>query len=219
MPEPLSKIAETNRVDFKLGKVGQYPFDKHPELTRWCMEAIASWSQVEACALQLFVTLLGQPSATAAMIYLELDGKGPKSAALKVVAERTLPSEFQEVFGAIRKLIASQQKHRDKLAHGVWGYSPDVSDGLLLISPKELPLQYHPREMGDFFNNIYLHADKIFVYREQDFSGFVRDNENLADAMLAFRRAFIWRDTHQAAERFARLCDMPGIRGTVRRPA
>lgn len=218
MPEPLSKVAHTNRVDFKLGKVGKYPFDKHPELTQRCMEAIASWSQVEACALQLFVTLLGQPSATAAMIYLELDGKGPKSVALNVVADRTLPSDFQEVFKVIRKLIASQQKRRDKLAHGVWGYSPDVSDGLLLINPKELPLQYHPREMGDFFNNIRFHADRIFVYREQDFLGFVRDNEDLADTMLAFRRAFIWRGTPQADERFARLCAMLGIQGVAHRP-
>ena len=222
MPEqPLSTFRKVRHVDFRLAWEGTSPFreGERANLAVLCMEAIASWSHVEAAMLQLFITLLGNSRGAAARMYLALDGRNPRRAAITAVAGSRLPPDQLEIFTAIMMVAKSRQRRRDKLAHGIWGHSNELPETLLCVDAKHLPLDFHPRGMADFLNNAARHSDDIYVYKEGDFAEIVRENGKLAGAVSAFRYLAVYPGSPGHDPLYDRLCLIPEIANKVRRPA
>jgi hypothetical protein len=86
---------------------------------------------------------------------------------------RLAPPDFA-IIDALLKVIQSNQKTRDKIAHWYWGKSDQIEDGLVLIDPKYILI--HDARLADMWragthpsNADYRYpVDKIYVYRIKD---------------------------------------------------
>jgi hypothetical protein len=204
MPQPLSRVLTNASV--RIGNVGDYPLARHPTLALLAAEVIASWSNVEAFMLRLFVQLMGGPADKAATVFLALENHSAKTAAINAVS-RTLPDELQKVLNAILAIAKTQQKSRDKIAHWTWGDSPQLPDALLLLDPRTSVV-----EDG-------LNKDDIFVYREHDFLEVIRANERLAGYGMTFKFILMGHVANRDGRLFAELCAEPEIRERLDRGA
>lgn len=195
MPQPLSRVAPNANV--RIGNVGDYPLRRHPDLALLAAEVIASWSNVEAFTLRLFVDLMGGSQEIATTVFLALEVQSQKSAAINAVAAEKLGQEQRALLAAILACVKSNQKRRDKIGHWTWGDTPQIPDALLLINPKNAI-------------DSDINREQIFVYKNHDFDEIIKANERLAG--FAMRFGFIVREAPQRDLLFAQLCAEPEIR-------
>lgn len=172
MPQPLSKVMANASV--MIGNAGDRPLLRQPQLAALAIEAIASWSNVENFMLKMFVQLLGGDESLATNIFLSLENQFAKTAAIKAAANTVLEEKTDElaVFKAIMAISKTNEKSRNKLAHWIWGYSPNILDGLLLMNPKSS------------IDN--LDISEIYVYKESDFTSIIEANDKLCGYGLRF---------------------------------
>lgn len=165
MPQQLSRVLPNASII--IGNAGDRPLARHPEIAVLALEAIASWSNVEAFLLQLFMQLLGGNESLAASVYLALDGQSAKTNAIKGAAANALRDRQQELalLEAILAIAKTNEKDRNKLAHWTWGDSPNLPDAVLLVDP---------HAMLDNFDR-----SEIYVYRAQDFQSIIQANDRL----------------------------------------
>ncbi len=106
--------------------------------------------------------------------YLALETQSAKSAALIAIARNNLTHLSFAVLSAILAVARRNQKARDKLAHHVWGISPEVKDALITADQKVLIWKGHsPKDM--------------FVYKSRELRKLARDNYWIADIAIRFR--------------------------------
>ena len=173
MPEQLSKVAPNAGV--MIGNAGDRPLSRHPDLAILAMEALASWSNVEAFMLSLFVELFGGHGALAAEVFLSMQTQFAKSAAIDTAAANVLKERPEELrlLRAILAIARTSEKARNKLAHWTWGESPEVPDALLLVDPR--------------CTKDRLDRSDIYVYKDRDFQSIIRANDRLCGFGLAFK--------------------------------
>lgn len=181
MPQPLSKV-RPNYQFLQYGNVGDRPFEERPRLGILAMAAIASWSNVETFMLHAFVELLGGQQSLAADVYVALDGKAAKNAAIEAAAKRALADspELQQVFWTLLSIVKSAQKERDKLAHWQWGTVSDLPDALILVDPRKDYLESSESDP--------------FVYRERDLTDLITRNNEICGLLLQFRAVLKRKD-------------------------
>jgi hypothetical protein len=193
MPTLLSDLNPTANV--LISNAGQGIHLKNPRLGALVAEAIASWSNVESFMLRMFIALVGGKQAVAANMYLALDGNGPKKAAITAAATAILPPDRLDLFRVIMAIADTNEKSRNKLAHWVWGESPELPGLLLLADPKHIAT-------GDRTVN------DIYVYREHDFKTIISANERLCGYWSEFNVGLL----HPALEhKFQQLAAEPEI--------
>ena len=210
MPNPISRVYPNASI--MLSNVGDYPLSRHPNLAALAIEAISSWSNVESFMLHMFITMMGGPTDNAAAVYLALDSRSAKSAAINAIAEKTLSAENRRLLRAILRTIKSNGGARDKLAHWVWGDSPDIPDGLLLADPTKLA-------RIEINTNQNALAENVFVYKRQDFEQIIKTNERLAGFGQLFGFILKGHIANQDGRLFDELCQEPEIRDMLDRPA
>jgi hypothetical protein len=191
MPEPLSKVPP---VAVNLAATGYVT--SNPELAALALEAIASWANVELYQLMLFVDLLGGDHSIATDIYLALETDGPKRAAIRAAANASLSPDRLELLQAIFSLTDTATRQRNKLAHWVWGYSPDLPDAFILADPRAAVLD-GPR------------PDQMFVYRAADFRQLIAMNDRITTYFMDF--AMVRSGKPEADERLHVLLQQPEI--------
>jgi hypothetical protein len=194
MPHPLSHVAPNATV---LMHDAGYPFMRHPELAALAAEVIVSWSRVEAFMLCLFVDLTGGVTDTAATVFLALKFQSGQSAAIDAIAEHKLSDSNKALLRAILSLARTNQRSRDKVAHWIWGDSPELPDALLLASPKNL--------IGKLDLNL------IYVYEKQDFFDAIKANERLAAYGAAFRQVITNHSANKDGKIYEKLCAEPEL--------
>lgn len=197
MPQPLSSVRPN--ADIIIGNAGGSPLARHPELAVLAIEAIASWSNVEAFLLRLFMQLLGGNESLAASVYLSLDGQSAKTKALKTAAANALQNKPQEL-GILEAIIAiskTNEKDRNKLAHWTWGDSPELPDAVLLVDPRAT------------LNGVV--RSDIYVYRERDFRNIVQANNRLCGFGLELKFILSGSIANRDGRLVARLAAEPEI--------
>lgn len=198
MPQPLSKVAPNANI--MIGNVGDYPMQRHPELALLVAEVIASWANVESFLLNLFIELMGGPKGKAATVFVSLDSRSARTAAIQAVA-RSLPEKHKKLLDAILAVTKSNAKSRDKIAHHIWGDSPNIPNALLLHNPKDSIDQ--------------LARTNIFVYRENDFKQIIKANERLAGFGQSLEFILIDHPANRDGKLYDQLCAEPEIRDKV----
>jgi hypothetical protein len=201
MPQPVSKVLPNALLVF--GNVGDYPLQRHPDLALLAMETIASWAKVESFMLNLYVEMLGGYDDKAAAVYLALDTQRAKTAAINAVAARVLSPENQRLLAAILKLVRSNQKSRDRIAHWIWGDSPNIPDALLADPIEHVSGRFNP--------------DRIFVYKKPDFDSVIRANERVAGFGMTFQFIVRGHVANQNNRLYDELCSEPEIREILNR--
>jgi hypothetical protein len=178
MPQPITNVPDLGLIYFS--NTGDRPFLRIPRLGVFVGETIAAASNVDSFMLSLFIELMGGPADKAAAIYMALDTRGPKRAALKAVAEHTLTDERKNLLTVIMDLTKSLLKKRDKIAHGIWGYANNRTDLLLwadfrdfVLSPDSVP------------------KEKIYAYFESDFASTIEEADLICGYAQKLRFIFM----------------------------
>ena len=189
MPQPLSRVDPDAAVI--VGNAGDRPLERHLALAAVALEAIASWSNVEAFLLRLFIQLLGGNESLATSVYMALEGQSAKTKAINAAATSALQARKNElgILEAILSIAKTNEKDRNKLAYWTWGDSPKLPDALLLVDPRAT--------LGE------LDRSHIYVYREQDFRSIIQANDRLCGFGLSL--TFVLRD--HVANRDGRLVE------------
>jgi hypothetical protein len=193
MPQPISRVRPDANI--RMAIAGERPLTHNPRIGLLAMEAIISWSNVEAFMLKMYQQLLGGPNEIAAVAYLALEAQSAKIAMIHAVARHKLEAKYYDLLQAILRCVRTGQRHRDKLAHWTWGYSPQLPDGFLLRDPKST-------------ND--LDRDNIFVYKEADFVNIIENNDKLCRYGLRFH--FILVGQNEDDRIYHELCSEPEIR-------
>jgi hypothetical protein len=173
MPQPISHVSPNATI--VIGNAGDRPLVRHQQLAVLAIEAIASWSNVESFMLNLFVQLLGGGGSLAAEIFLSLETQSAKTSAINAAAECALANDPEKLalLKGILSISKTNEKSRNKLAHWIWGDSPDLPDALLLVNPKT--------NIGN------IDRSEVYVYREQDFLSIIQANDRLCKFGLTFQ--------------------------------
>lgn len=202
MPDPLSRVAPN--AGLIIGNAGDRPLSRHPDLAVLAIEALASWSNVEAFLLRLFIDLFGGHGSLAASVFLSLEGQSAKNAAISAAAASALadrPNELR-VLLAILAIAKTNEKDRNKLAHWTWGDSPKLPDALLLVDPRST--------IGEF------DLSKVFVYRATDFHRIIQANDRLCGFGLQFNFILNGHPANRDGELNAKLLAEPEIAARIR---
>lgn len=198
-PQPLSIVKPDATVI--LGNAGHRALSERRDLAVLAMEAIASSSNVDSFLLSLFVVLLGGDASLAARIYLHLETQSAKSAALNEAIGKLqgYAPKYAALVRAIVAISKTNQKARDRLAHHVWGISPDLPDALLLVDPKDIVV-------GDNLNR-----DAIYVYQAQHLQDIIAANDRLSGFGLRLMLVFSDHPGNADGRLYDALCKEPEI--------
>lgn len=152
-------------------------------------------------------SLMGGKDDRAAVAYLSLETQSAKSNSIAAVAKTFLEETEVKVLNAILRLAKTNQKHRDKLAHWVWGICFELPDDILLANPKNMHSGYPDRR-------------DVFVYTAKDFKKIIEGNKRLA-AMAGCFISVVSRppDMPESFQPLELLCMAPEIREILNLPA
>jgi hypothetical protein len=223
MPQPLSKFKWSG---LHIGNNVDAPSRHRPELALLAMQVLAEWSILEHWMGTVFVKMLGANPGPAAAMYASLTGAAAQKAAFRAVAEWSIKDETQaDVFEAVLARFTSLAKERNRLAHWVWGHSPDILDGVILADPKSLLEDEVDREqtMQAFRSGEKvsltneLKVDDILVYKRIDFERLSADVQKLMGQVMEFRFVLSDHPANRDGQLLQRLLDVPEILEVVNR--
>jgi hypothetical protein len=204
-PQPLSKVNPNATV--VAGNAGHRVLFERPALAVLAMEGIASFSNVESFLLRLFVRIFGGDESLAARIYLTLDGQGPKTAVLAEAIKAMPDQRYAALTTAIVGISKSNQQERDKLAHRVFGLSPNLPDALLLIDPKAM------------IADTGIDRSKVWVYKANDFERIITANDRLCGHGMILLFILNGHPANQEDRLYDQLCKEPEVRERLDRQA
>jgi hypothetical protein len=194
-PQPLLKICSDAIISFTPERNREtilFPPERvmeRPAVAAHIAQCIVCWSLVEIETSRLFTRLfgLGPDFEAGVELYNQFGGASLKENAIKVLARSGRGRACYEIIDALLKVINSQQKTRDKIAHWCWGISDQIPDGLVLVDPKDILL--HEARMaqkylrGDELPSVeerQLPLDIVYVYRVADLQADARAFVELA---------------------------------------
>lgn len=198
--------------------------EKRPALAAKVAQCISLWSEVEV-RLGMFLSLLLHANQEAMLaIYSALDNRSAQLRAVESAALATLPTAHADTISALLTVkIRPAMKHRDKLAHWVWGHTEELPDALLIQDAANLLPIYSmvlDRQAATGLTDVPHKFDRIFVIREDDLDRFIK---SLTEILLLMQYAMgsVWsRNDPQARDGFhQQLASEPEIRSSLFRLA
>jgi hypothetical protein len=178
--QPLHRINAKANVAFGMDST----MKERPDVSVLVADFIAHWTNLESMfPLSLALILDADQKATLAM-YGSLENRAAQSRMLLAGAKAKLDNLHYGVLEAILAIyIRPLMKERDRFAHWVWGYSPDILDGLLLMEPNHRAA-LHAAAINPP-SPIAWDFSKIFVLRKSDIE---RSLERLREAHDIYAR-------------------------------
>ncbi len=237
MPNPISKVNSSATIC--IADNTDSPSKQRPQLALLAMNVIWEWSILESYLGWLFVTMLGSNPAPGAAIYSSLTSTAAQKSAFRSLASFALMGDEIDIFEAILDLFSTAAKSRNKIAHWVWGYSPQILDGLLLCNPRDVMAyqtaveQYHSknqeivaRKLDKGKQAIAREGNKfprwpmniVFVFYAKDFENMSKDIQRLTKFVMEFRLTLKKEDSeNRDGKRLQRLLSEPEVGALVTR--
>jgi hypothetical protein len=196
---------------------------RYPALAADLGEIIALWSRIESTLGIALAMMLKAGVRVSVAMYGAILSSQAQMDALEAAARVTLGPEDFRLFGAVLTLVKRAGSKRHKLAHWLWGYSPEITDALLLIDPDAV-LEFsagHSEflkaiEEGDFAaQRLRLDLSRVFVYRKRDFDEILDEMHNVDKTTRTF--AVLANDPSAAAQQRTQLLAEPQIQEALRR--
>jgi|GEM_PF-1322985 len=219
MPQPVSSVRPQGCTVF-IGNNIDNPSDHRPALALLAIKVLAEWSILESFINGLFVMMLGANPRPAAAMYVALAGGAAQRAAFEAVADLALiDQQEKDVFAAISHLIRRSAKGRNKIAHWIWGHSPEIPDAVLLCDPVVL-LEHRVAATAEAENptgkDIPFPNNEIFAFFDTDFKDMSANIQLLMGMVSTFR--FLVNRHHPAntgGAQLQQLLQQPQIRSFV----
>ncbi len=180
---------------------------------------IGLWSVFDLELARLLATLLKANTEAAVAVFLAIQNARVQGAVLVAAAETVLNEKDFDLFSALMVVVVSVEKERNALAHGIFGGSEHIKDGVAWINPSHLSrYQVQSKSKGVTKENQEWVNSKIFVYEPADLETIARDIESLqlsVSAFIGYVHAGLDEPPAPAdwlAERYLKLCSEPRIR-------
>ncbi|MCH8001642.1 MAG: hypothetical protein IIA34_08305 [Proteobacteria bacterium] len=164
----------------------------------------------------LALCLKGQTRVGVSMYHATTSAEA-KHAMIKSAVEVSRSKRDNILFNKILKAIKPIRDRRNDFAHHLWGTSSSISDGLLLIDPRDelaYSIAWHhtartgrwPKALMSTFGGYDL--SKIYVYRKNDLE---RELKNALDGLycVGLFRNFLTQKGSERAETRKTLIDQP----------
>jgi hypothetical protein len=222
--QPLSRVHPTATAHFK-----QFDLSIRPKIAEGIAQCITAWTEVELQMGHLLAILLETTASTAMSMYLSVDAASAQAAILTAAAESVMTEDEFEVFAALMTTVRAAHKHRNKFAHWHWGYSDEITDGLLLIEPKyrlRHTSEWWSRYMrtGRFDEDDRLYdREQIMVVKPDDLARSLREIRGAVRLLRLLHRVFLVKNAgdpavrETSAELLRQLSDEPPIREALLR--
>lgn len=192
--------------------------EDRPKAAALVARCIALWTEVEAEEARLLATMLKANTEPAIALFLTLQSSRIQRNVLDAVAGVVLNEDDYELFSALMKYGESVEKERNALAHGRFGGSAEIEEGVTWIDPIHLTqhtIQVNATGVTD--EAMAWVKGKTFVYELADFETIARDIENLHNQLTFFIGYLVSRHLEPPssdewrAERYRQLCAEPRI--------
>lgn len=198
---------------------------RSPQLAALIFNAISIWSYLEAVSItRLLAIISGSSSLTAVAVYEALNSDATKQAVLEAVAKVHITENKYNLLRAILHNIKEQAQTRHKLVHWIWGYSQNLPDYLLLISPRNYAAGKPDEIQGMAFNGPlpeqfkkYFKYIELYVRNdiEEIIARFTRTLQFVEQFNLLWQPQFSEKDKGQI---FDRLRNEPELKTFLNRP-
>jgi len=211
--QPLTKKYPNVRPTFGPGFL-----EDRPKAAALVARCIALWTEVENEEARLLATMLRANTEPAIALFLALQSSRTQSAVLEAVADVVLNDPDHMLFEALMKYRESVEKERNSLAHGSFGGSLEITEGVIWIDPRHLT-QHTIRSTASGVSEEGLAwlRSKTFVYELGDFETIARDIENLHNQLMFFIGYLVSRHLDPPAtdewraSRYTELCAEPRV--------
>lgn len=198
--------------------------ERRPEAGALIARCIALWSDVEAELARLLATLLHANTEPAIAVFLAIQSSRAQTAVLDAAAKVVLNEKDYELFGALMIITSSVEKERNALAHGRYGGSDQVPDGILWINSVDLTRHtIQVNAVGVTDEAMDSLRKKVFVYELGDLETIARDIENIHQQIGFFVGYLSSRHNDPPAsdewreERYRQLCAEPRVQQELSR--
>ena len=152
-----------------------------PVLAMKIASCLSQWAAAETMLGISLALMMEVDEDVMLAMYNSLENRAAQLRLLQACADAKLDLDRSDLLRAILQVyIKPAMKQRDKLAHWIWGYSNDLPDALLLTEPSH-SMFMHMRAAGDVAQ--YWDEDRIYVIREPDLDGILRD---IAEAIRTY---------------------------------
>jgi hypothetical protein len=144
------------------------------ERAHWITHVIAAWPYLEHKLGLSLAHLLDTKADIGVTMYNALRSNGAQWDVLEKTAEYVLEREDLEVFGLLLELTETVAKCRNKIAHGMWGFSSESPKKLVRVEPKAL-LREQARQVqvwhleGTYKEHIAFTREDAREWAERDF--------------------------------------------------
>jgi hypothetical protein len=203
------------------------------ELVSKIGEVIARWSFVDTKIGHTFVSLLDTKAHVGAAVYVSLRSGATQTAVLDAIRDLLFEEEQRDMLTAVRAVTRAARDGRNDVAHGIWGFTDSVADGLLVMSARS-----HLMEHGETHTKRATDAEKrgesavwvirpdsipglkdhsqIQVYRKQDFESLIKQIDHARWVWGLFFTLFMQHQKARASI-YDDLYKEPGIQEAVER--
>jgi hypothetical protein len=201
MPQPLS-----NFLTFPGDHSTNFTPDalkREPELAALIAEAIGRCAAIEAGIGDILIRILHADTKPAFAMFTSLMDTSARRTLVEAAAKAGLSDSDFATFKIVSSITKVQIDARNKFAHWIWGYSPQVPNALLLADPRYLLNRSHDlhkhvllpldKQMEaviasypDVTKHIRIDFDQVYVYRKSDFEQTIRDFSETMEIVRLF---------------------------------
>ena len=166
-------------------------------------------SEIDAATAFLLKTMLKADAPAAIALFLSLRQSRMQRDALDAVARTVLDERGYELFSALMTSKFSFDKERDALAHGRFGQTPAIPDGIAWVDSIHFQ-EYTMRvsTMSDEEKNSWL-RERTFVYELGNLERIIRDGEAVHNSINWFPSYLIEENAEKLEALYLRLSSEP----------
>ena len=205
---------------------------RHPQLAARIASAIALWARIDAELGAILAFMLKGDVRPSIAMYAALTSSQAQMAALEAAARASLAADDRKLFGAVLVLVKRAGAKRNKIAHWLWGESPEIKDALILFDPDSV-LDHHTRvkafvdklsdmaliDLMDFTTPApQMDTSNAFVYRDREFVEIITEFLNTLHITARFSAMLIDRQNGPITDSLrSQLLAMPQIQEELKR--
>jgi hypothetical protein len=196
---------------------------RHPELASRVGEIIAIWARIEAGLATILGRMLGSHARPSRAMYATIHNSQRQEAVLEAAAKDSLSKENRELFDLLMVAVKCADATHYKVAHWLWGDSPDFPDSLILVDPSAL-VEYD-KTMSDFLAAVErgaaaeippaLDFSRSFVWEDQHFSEAIDEMNDVYFLIRRFASLLLTKPGADAGLR-SQLLNSPRIQQVLR---
>lgn len=203
---PLLPKYRKAKVTFGIGALEQ-----RPEAALGIAKCIAYWTYVESANARLLARLIGANTETTVAVYLSFKNTVTKNEAMQAAAELQLSADDMLLFRALMAYKNSVEKERNALAHGIFGVSNSVKDGVIWANPTTQTNHQAMVEVRGVTEEITAKLyQSCFVYLVGDLETLALEIEDLERQISSFV-GYLGADPSFRATRYPQLCAEPRV--------